>query len=130
MSNQKREHALLQLRSVLARRRDAIRTALQGDLSALQELSPHQGDIAEAALDTAHEEVTSQMAGLESNELELIEQAMFRISEGNFGVCEGCSGDIPLARLQALPYAKLCIECQTKLEESGCSDWSELIERT
>ncbi len=78
------------------------------------------------ALDSAHEEVTSQMAEVESRELAKIDDAISRMSAGDYGGCEGCGKPIPLARLKALPYATLCIKCQVKLEESGFKDWSEL----
>lgn len=121
-----RKDALLKLKQVLVSRRSAIRAALQGDLTALHELTLAQGELADVALDSAHEEVTSQMAEVESRELMKIDEAIARIGDGNYGACEGCSKPIPLARLQALPYAPLCIRCQVKLEESGFRDWSEL----
>jgi DnaK suppressor protein len=39
--------------------------------------------------------------------------------DGKYGSCEVCGGKIPLARLNALPYATMCIECQRDLERSG-----------
>lgn len=121
-----RNDALKKLKTILVLRRDAIRSALEGDLTSLKELSLASGDLADVALDSAHEEVTSQMAEVESRELNQIDDAIARFSEGNFGACEGCDKPIPLARLQALPYATLCIKCQIKLEKSGHRDWSQL----
>ncbi len=121
-----RKEALVQLSSVLVNRREAIRAALKGDLSALRELTLATGDLADVALDSAHEAVTSQMAEVESRELSKIDDAIERIKDGSYGICEGCNKPIPLARLQALPYATLCIKCQISLEESGLDDWSEL----
>jgi DnaK suppressor protein len=40
-----------------------------------------------------------------------IEGALERLEEGEFGVCEGCGADIPNRRLQALPWARFCIQC-------------------
>jgi DnaK suppressor protein len=121
-----RQKALITLKGNLLTRRKAIQDALQGDLSALHELTLATGELADVALDSAHEEVTSHMAEAESRELSKIEDAIKRINDGSYGACEGCSKPIPLARLQALPYATLCIKCQVKLEESGFEDWSEL----
>ena len=56
---------------------------------------------------------------MESRELANIERALEQMREGNYGVCELCSSSIPLARLQALPYATTCINCQREAEESG-----------
>ena len=43
---------------------------------------------------------------------------------GKYGSCEVCNGKIPMARLNALPYATMCIECQRDLERSGASGGS------
>lgn len=119
-----RNESLANLRTVLISRRDAIRSALKGDLTALRELALASGDAADFALDASHEELTSQMAEVESQELNHIEEALVRIHQGGYGVCEDCDKPIPLARLEALPQAKMCIKCQIKLENVGRSSWS------
>jgi len=45
-----------------------------------------------------------------------IDQALNRIKEGSFGVCEHCGGDISVKRLQARPVTTLCIDCKTAQE--------------
>lgn len=40
-----------------------------------------------------------------------IEGALQRLEEGEYGVCEGCGADITRRRLQALPWARYCLEC-------------------
>jgi RNA polymerase-binding protein DksA len=57
--------------------------------------------------------------GLIENEEEIvrhIDAALERIDSGEFGICEVCSGDIGVPRLQAIPYVKLCIDCQRQSE--------------
>ena len=115
-----RKDALLNLRTILIRRRDALRSALAGDLSLLRELhSETTGDVVDAALDTAQDEISSQLAEVESRELAHIENALERMRGGQYGACEVCSKKIPMARLDALPYATMCIECQRELERNG-----------
>jgi DnaK suppressor protein len=128
-----RNDAIAHLRKVLIRRRDALRSALAGDLSLLKELrGQSRGDVADFALDAAQDEISSQLAEVESRELTNIETALERIREGNFGSCEHCDEAIPLARLQALPYATLCIGCQREAEKDGSrrgmSDWGRSME--
>lgn len=48
--------------------------------------------------------------------LKMIELALERIQNGSFGVCVTCSGVIGLKRLQAIPSANRCLECQASLE--------------
>lgn len=129
-----RKDAILTLHQVLIKRRDALRKALAGDLSSLKELRQQtSGDVVDAALDSAQDEISSQLAEVESRELSHIENALERLREGQYGKCEACSANIPLARLQALPYATLCIQCQREAEKSGggagsAADWGRLLD--
>lgn len=130
-----RKDAILTMRNVLITRRDALRKALAGDLSMLKELRQQSvGDVVDAALDSAQDEISSQLAEVESRELASIEKALERMRRGNFGLCEGCNTKIPMARLNALPYATYCIDCQREMERNGegtggSDDWSRLNDR-
>ncbi len=129
-----RKDAILQLRQILVKRRDALRKALAGDLSSLQELRQQSaGDVVDAALDSAQDEINSQLVEVESRELSRIENALERIRTGHYGVCESCNQKIGMARLSALPYATLCIECQREFERTGATsggdaDWGRLLD--
>lgn len=115
-----RKEALSNLKAILIRRRDALRSALAGDLSLLQELRDQSpGDVMDAALDSTQDEISSQLAEVESRELAYIENALERMRNGQYGLCEGCGCRIPMARLNALPYATMCIKCQREMEISG-----------
>ena len=46
-----------------------------------------------------------------------IEEALARIEEGEYGVCDSCGEDIAIKRLEARPVAKYCIDCKTKQEQ-------------
>lgn len=117
-----RKDALKKLKDVLVRRRDALRKALAGDLSQLRELRDQgPGDVLDAAVDTAQDELNSQLLEVESRELEQIEEALDRLKTGTFGLCEVCEKPIPLKRLQALPYATECISCKRKSETGGAA---------
>ena len=130
-----RKEAILNIRQILVLRRDALRKALAGELSLLKELNAQQtsGDMVDAALDSVQDEISSQLAEVESRELARIEYAMERMREGQFGICEGCGTGIPMARLNALPYATYCIKCQREAERQGAAsaadvDWSRLLD--
>lgn len=47
-----------------------------------------------------------------------VEEALVRVDEGTYGTCEDCGRPIHQARLRAIPYAKLCIECKAKEERA------------
>jgi len=48
-----------------------------------------------------------------------IREAFHRIEEGTYGKCANCGGPIPKTRLNAAPWAKYCIDCQSELEQNG-----------
>jgi len=129
-----RKESLLNLHQILKMRRDALRRALAGDLSLLKEMREQtSGDVIDFALDSAQDEINSQLAEVESRELGLIDKALEQFRNGEYGKCESCSGNIPLARLQALPYATLCINCQRESEKHGFTkdtseDWSRVAD--
>jgi len=115
-----RKDALANLHAILVKRRDALRSALAGDLSLLRELrSESPGDLIDAAYDSAQDEISSQLAEVESRELASIENALERMKDGTYGQCEVCGCRIPMARLDALPYATMCIACQRDVERYG-----------
>jgi DnaK suppressor protein len=115
-----RRDALLRLHKSLVGRREELRRRLGGDLKDLYNGTAGVGaDTADLAFDSAGEEVTSQLAQLESRELAQIDRALMRLKNGSYGVCEGCAHKIPVARLNALPFTTTCIQCQREMEIYG-----------
>ena len=82
-----------------------------GDLSSMP---IHMADIAS---DNYEKELNMDFIQMESAELRDIVEALARIEDGAFGICQACSKPIPKARLRAMPHARLCIAC--KREEEG-----------
>lgn len=124
-----RKDSLKKLHTLLVNRRDALRQALAGDLSLLKALPEMTGgDVVDAALDAAQDEISSKLAEVESRELVQIESALERIREGSYGLCEICNNKIPLARLNALPYAMTCIDCQRAAENGTGPDLGMMLD--
>lgn len=55
------------------------------------------------------------LAARQSASLEAIEHAIARLDAGVYGTCEECGTEIPFERLEAIPDAVLCIDCQAKV---------------
>lgn len=128
-----RAEVLQELKLQLIERRDAIRKALAGDLTALQALNAGGGDSVDFASDSQTTELNSQLAEVETRELKQIETALQRMEDGTYGICDVTGKEIPLARLEALPYATTCVEAQRKLEHRRgragyVPDWSRMID--
>jgi DnaK suppressor protein len=58
----------------------------------------------------------------DAEELRAIQDALARLKRGEYGYCERCGEDISPGRLEALPHATLCIDCQTRVERSQAPD--------
>lgn len=117
-----RSQQLEQLKQDLLHRREALSRALAGDLSMLQEIRRTGGDVVDFASDSTAEVLSAQLAEAESRELTNIELALLKIKKNCYGQCEECGNYIAVARLEALPYAPYCIECQRMLEELDTTD--------
>jgi DnaK suppressor protein len=78
-----------------------------GDQDELEQLD--SGDRATA--DVAKEDLL-QEAGRDSEQLAQIEAALAHIAEGTYGVCDDCGEEIPVSRLDAVPWALLCVRDQ------------------
>ena len=117
-----RRDALLRLHKTLSGRRDELLKRLGGEMRGLLHKTADTGDSADQAFDAGTGEVSSQLAQLESRELNQIERALARLKQGTYGTCEGCQKKIPVARLNALPFTTTCIACARELELYGGFD--------
>ncbi len=114
-----RDEALMRIYKQLIAQRDALRSSMVEDLHGAEVHDEGVGDECDAALDGAQTEINSQLAALESRELNQIEQAIQQIRDGRYGICEGCGERITLVRLKALPFTTTCIACQRREEGRG-----------
>ena len=112
------------MRQQLLARREAIMESLNADLGS-DVRNQATGDTGDAAMDSMHSEMRSQMAENESRELTKIVNALHKMESGEYGLCEDCGRQIPLPRLQAIPFATLCLECQQAEEEDSYFDDDE-----
>ncbi|MCB1669178.1 MAG: TraR/DksA family transcriptional regulator [Pseudomonadales bacterium] len=71
----------------------------------------HSADWSEQAQERQNDEVLEAIGNESRNELNQINKALERIENGNYTICSRCGGDISIARLQAVPYTILCIQC-------------------
>ena len=106
---------LEQLKQDLEERRAVLlsRVHVKSDASPSKAMNPDRADLAQ---DYFLQERTSALQDRLEGTLEQVEAALQRLEDGSYGKCARCGGNIPAARLGALPYAELCIACQ-KLTE-------------
>ena len=70
-------------------------------------------DFADIASDDIDRKMIEAIGSQELKRLRLIESAITRIQQGKYGLCMKCSKKIPHYRLEAIPYALMCVECKT-----------------
>jgi RNA polymerase-binding transcription factor DksA len=95
---------------------EAFRRSGEGATGNLSNMPIHMADL---GTDNFEQEFTLGLMQNEEQTLGEITAALERIKQGSFGRCEECQNEIPKARLQALPYARYCVECARKLEQSA-----------
>jgi RNA polymerase-binding transcription factor DksA len=113
----------------------ALGTRVEGDVSELQSEALRQtggeeaGNLsnlplhpADLGTDTYEQEVASDLLGNERDVLVAVREALNRIEQGTYGKCENCGGDISRERLDAVPYATLCVDCARATEQRGGLD--------
>jgi len=107
------------LRQRLQNQRDEILNMYKQDLRAGQE-SADDGteDIVDRANNAYNRELMFSLSDTERNTLLQIENALRRMDEGTYGRCSNCGQNIALPRLEALPWARFCVDCQ-ELAEKG-----------
>ena len=111
-----REKKLLEIKKTLMAQKDALLAEAEQALNALpgQTVFPDLGDQATAETERSF---MLRLRGRERRLLKKIEDAIERIEQGIFGICEKCASEIDIRRLEARPVTTLCIECKIQQEE-------------
>ncbi len=81
------------------------------------DISGYAYHMADMATDTYDREFSLGIASNERELLYILEDALKKIEEGTFGICEECDAVISKTRLKAIPYARFCVKCQAKMEK-------------
>ena len=81
------------------------------------DISGYTYHMADVATDSYDREFSLGLASNERKLLYELEDAVKKIEDGTFGICEECKILITRTRLKAVPYARLCVKCQEKQEK-------------
>ncbi|MFC3681749.1 TraR/DksA family transcriptional regulator [Bacterioplanoides pacificum] len=81
--------------------------------------APLSADFAEQAVERENDDVLTAIGAESRHEIDLINKALQRLEDGEYGECQQCGGDIDELRLAAVPYAELCILCAEQQEEQN-----------
>ncbi|MEA2624151.1 MAG: DnaK suppressor protein [Candidatus Binatota bacterium] len=96
---------------------------LSGIRSDLREGREGQADDGRDAYDVASEErdreINLLLTDRDRSKLQAIDDALERIDQGTYGICESCEEEIAAERLKAMPFTRLCVQCQTEQENEA-----------
>jgi len=73
-----------------------------------------QGDMADQATGNNEVHIQLRLKQTDAKILQAIDEALTRIEKGTFGVCRDCGEEIAAARLNAIPWTRVCITCKEK----------------
>ena len=102
------EEERVRLEELVAEYEQELEEARMSESSSDRSPDPGNAEASSTKLEYAKE------LSLEQNTLDLLSKVQWALAlmdEGKYGICESCGKSIPLARLDALPYATLCVDC-------------------
>ena len=111
------------LHTAIEQRREALLAELREDVERTrkdrhEDLAGASGDAGDESVATLIADLDHADVGRDLNELRELEAARTRLSEGRYGTCDDCGGEIGYERLKANPAAVRCIACQTRHEKT------------
>ncbi|HSF68940.1 MAG TPA: TraR/DksA family transcriptional regulator [Nitrospira sp.] len=116
-----RERRREALQQMLMRKRQEILKEIEGSLG--QSLTEDQQrrlesarDVGDQALMDLDRELGISLMEMRNRRRQAIDEALTRLTEGTYGICAECGIEISERRLEAVPFAKLCVECQAREE--------------
>ena len=101
---------------LLRTREDLVREIARRSKATTEGTMPDIGDILDSVSEERTRELDMILTDREKKKLNQIDDAIDRIDEGTYGMCEECGVKIPKGRLKVMPFAKYCVECQEKIE--------------
>ena len=93
-----------------------IRKSVKKGTEAVAAIEPG-GDIYDQASSERDRELGLLLGDREREKIHSIDEALLRIDDGDYGICEECDEDIPLGRLKAMPFTRHCVKCKSDLEK-------------
>lgn len=116
-----RERRREALQQMLLQKRQEILKEIEGSLG--QSLTEDQQrrlesarDVGDQALMDLDRELGISLMEMRNRRRQAIDEALTRLNEGTYGICAECGVEISERRLEAVPFAKLCVECQAREE--------------
>ncbi len=106
-----------QIKRMLQKMRMDIISELTKKKTSLEEEKTVEIEDLDAIAEDRNREYEYLLTTMDTKKLKQIDEALAKIGNGTYGICEECGEEIPVARLKILPFAKLCIDCASNVEK-------------
>lgn len=93
-----------------------VRTSRAAAPQADDDITDEPSDLYDAASEERERVIQILLTDRDRAKLSAIDEALARVQDGNYGVCEICDEDIAEGRLELLPFTRLCVTCQAQRE--------------
>lgn len=115
-----RKAFLKKVRATLEDMRGQTLGSVQRELTQGREHTKDDGmDTYDLASDARQREISTILSDRERDKLQAVDEALERIEDSTYGVCEECGADVAEGRLAALPFTRLCVTCQSERERES-----------
>jgi DnaK suppressor protein len=112
-----RKTFLKQARETLLDMKQQVLRGIREDLKEGREGQKDDGrDTYDVASEERDREISYLLTDRDRSKVQSIDQALERIDAGTYGICESCEGEITAERLKAMPFTRLCVQCQSERE--------------
>jgi DnaK suppressor protein len=111
-----RKEKLIQFKKQLIDRRETLAREVQAATAEMIDDETTYADAVDQASAETDKSITVQMKNRDRTILAQINEALRRIEDGSFGVCDSCGEEIAEARMRVNPATVMCIDCQTEIE--------------
>ena len=105
-------------KQLLAKREDVLGRVKSARTSELEANDADAPDLGDRALSNVTLDLSYQLSSSERDLVKRIDAAIDRIDAGDYGVCVHCGKKVQMARLEAVPWARHCVDCQ-ELQDRG-----------
>jgi DnaK suppressor protein len=117
-----RKKFLAKMREQLGEMKTKLLSEIDSELRAEREGNKDEGmDTYDLASEERDREINFILSDRERVKIKQIDDALDRLDEGTYGVCESCGLEIAEERLQAMPFTRLCRDCQQEQEKEAKS---------
>ncbi|MCZ6699722.1 MAG: TraR/DksA C4-type zinc finger protein [Planctomycetota bacterium] len=107
------------IRQALIERRDKMLNVVQSTQAQMAQRVGDHADVSDRASDGFEDELAAGLMAIEAAQLDDIEAAIRRIDDGVYGLCMNCEKPIPSTRLEVLPFARRCLNCESSTQRYG-----------